>query len=386
MDYPKTREDAEKRIYKFWDTQPVPKLNEIITIDSKIEETINQNDVPLSLLENFEWCVLNLNDDNDLTTMTMFLDKFYVEDNKNEFRLHYTNDLLSWMYKDSTNIALCVKTNNVLVATICGKVIKTQVNKNKIDMIEVNLLCVHPKLRNKRLAPVLIQELNRRFSLLGYSTGIYTASTYLPTPILTAKYYHKILNAEVLYDTGFVRADKNTSLKNIKKAHKLPSTTQPFFKKMQLSHIDQMYNLFNTYMEKYNLHPLYTKEEFATLFTNKLVTCYVLENDNSEVIDFVSYYTMESRVLKNNEKHKFIKKAYLYYYTSLNETSYNLIKNLLIVARNHNMDVFTAMDIMENHSTLQDLGFDQGTGSSHYYLYNWKIKPLKNIQCSMILR
>lgn len=48
---------------------------------------------------------------------------------------------------------------------------------------EINFLCVHKKLRNKRLAPVLIKEVTRRCNLVGIFQAIYTAGIYLPTPV-----------------------------------------------------------------------------------------------------------------------------------------------------------------------------------------------------------
>ena len=109
-----------------------------------------------------------------------------------------------------------------------------------------------------------------------------------------------------------------------------------------------------------------------------------VENEDGDVLDFISYYIMQSRVLKKNDKHKFIKKAHLYYYTTINNTSFTLIKDMLIIAKNNGMDVFDATDIMENN-ILDELGFEGGTGILHYYLYNWKIKPIKNLQCSLLL-
>jgi glycylpeptide N-tetradecanoyltransferase len=154
---------------------------------------------------------------------------------------------------------------------------------------------------------------------------------------------------------------------------------------MEPRHLDQMFDLFNLYMEKYNLHPIFTQDEFKEKFSNKLITCYVLESDDGDVLDFVSYYLMQSRVLKACEKHEFIRKACLYYYTSVNATPFSLISDLLIVAKNNDIHVFDALDIMENANVISELGFDEGTGFLHYYLYNWKVKPLKNIQCSWIM-
>ena len=47
---------------------------------------------------------------------------------------------------------------------------------------EINFLCVHKKLRSKRLAPVLIKEVTRRCNSMGIFQAIYTAGVFLPTP------------------------------------------------------------------------------------------------------------------------------------------------------------------------------------------------------------
>jgi hypothetical protein len=38
-------------------------------------------------------------------------------------------------------------------------------NHSAIKAVEINFLCVHKKLRSKRLAPVLIKEVTRRVNL-----------------------------------------------------------------------------------------------------------------------------------------------------------------------------------------------------------------------------
>ena len=53
-------------------------------------------------------------------------------------------------------------------------------------MAEINFLCVHKKLRSKRLAPVLIKEVTRRVNLTGTWQAIYTAGVVIPKPISTA--------------------------------------------------------------------------------------------------------------------------------------------------------------------------------------------------------
>ena len=55
-------------------------------------------------------------------------------------------------------------------------------------MVEINFLCVHKKLRSKRMAPVLIREITRRVNLQGIFQAVYTAGVVLPKPIATCRY------------------------------------------------------------------------------------------------------------------------------------------------------------------------------------------------------
>jgi len=54
---------------------------------------------------------------------------------------------------------------------------------NRDSVVEVNFLCVHKKLRSKRLAPVLIRELTRRVNICGIFQACYTAGVVLPKPV-----------------------------------------------------------------------------------------------------------------------------------------------------------------------------------------------------------
>ena len=57
-------------------------------------------------------------------------------------------------------------------------------------MVEINFLCVHKKLRSKRVAPVLIREITRRVHLKGLFQAVYTAGVVLPKPISCCRYVH----------------------------------------------------------------------------------------------------------------------------------------------------------------------------------------------------
>lgn len=65
-----------------------------------------------------------------------------------------------------------------------------------ITVTEINYLCVHKRLRSKRLAPVLIKEVTRQTHLKGIFQAIYTAGVIIPTPVSTCRsvlYCHQYL-------------------------------------------------------------------------------------------------------------------------------------------------------------------------------------------------
>lgn len=54
-------------------------------------------------------------------------------------------------------------------------------------LTEINFLCVHKKLRSKRLAPVLIKEITRRSHIEGVFQAVYTAGVVIPRPAATCR-------------------------------------------------------------------------------------------------------------------------------------------------------------------------------------------------------
>lgn len=50
------------------------------------------------------------------------------------------------------------------------------------------------------------------------------------------------------------------------------------------------------------------------------------------------------------------------------------MRDALIKARDHDFDVFNALNILDNSADLlKDLKFGIGDGNLHYYLYNYRV-------------
>lgn len=401
MSYPSTLEAAKNYKHKFWFKQPIMAMNEIVSKDESINKPLNQlsiSDTPTKLPPDFEWLNLNLSNKEHLERLLILLNSYYTS--SNQFSQIHTEEFMKWYYDEkSVQVHLCVKSSkhNLFVGYICGKVVKAQVNRLVSDFIEVRLLCVHQQLRNKKLAPCLMTELTRQFNLLGYDKAFYSTNVYINKPLISSKYHLRPINVDKLLNTGFLKIDtKNTNITvdNIKQANEIiVENKAKNFVKMRSHHIEMAYNLFNMYIDKYNYHPIYTLEEFTHLFyNNKFVKSYVFtEKDNEDdadedeyVVDFVSYYVTEIEVLKGDCINKVIKKANLFYYTSLDKTPYSILKNILIVAKEDNVDVFSALNIMEHGEILKELNFEEFGHELHYYLYNWRVRTLGNNQIGMV--
>lgn len=105
----------------------------------------------------------------------------------------------------------------------------------------------------------------------------------------------------------------------------------------------------------------------------------------AEILAVASFYHLPSSVLRN-AKHSDLRAAYSYYNVpggGIDMTE--LMRNLLIAARDEGMDVFNALKLMDNEVFFGPLRFGPGDGTLHYYLYNWKCAKLPPGQVGIVL-
>ncbi len=95
----KTADDAAKKSFEFWSTQPVPRLDEEVTTNEEIEADIPLDRLrkePYSLPKGFKWDTLNIDDPLVLKELYVLLNENYVEDDDNMFRFDYSPAFLHW--------------------------------------------------------------------------------------------------------------------------------------------------------------------------------------------------------------------------------------------------------------------------------------------------
>lgn len=113
-------------------------------------------------------------------------------------------------------------------------------------MVEINFLCVHKKLRSKRLAPVLIREITRRVNCTGIFQAVYTAGVVLPKPVATCRYWHRSLNPKKLIEVKFSHLSRNMTMQRHLKLYRLPDETKTRgLRKMKAADIPEACRLMN---------------------------------------------------------------------------------------------------------------------------------------------
>jgi glycylpeptide N-tetradecanoyltransferase len=238
-----------------------------------------------------------------------------------------------------------------LVASICGVPNKINVRGQSLLVAEINFLCIHKKLRSKRLAPLLIKEVTRRCCLDGVYQAIYTAKDVLSTPIGTCQSYHRPLNWVKLYEAGFISHTYIPSKTREAAKYRLPDkTSTPRLRAMQTGDIDAVWCLLGKYLRRFHLYPVFSREDISHWLhatgsnTDQIIWPYVVEAPGTKKItEFVSFYGVDAKVLLSF-KHSNVRMASLYYYASetaftgeengLQERLQMLINDALILAKN----------------------------------------------------
>ncbi|RLN53293.1 hypothetical protein BBJ29_000453 [Phytophthora kernoviae] len=225
------------------------------------------------------------------------------------------------------------------MAFISGIPAKTRVYTETVAMAEINFLCVHKRLRAKSL----------------YGGG---GAAHASGPVSTTK------------------------------TLKVPSqTATPGFRSMERTDVPQVARLLKENLWKFHLAVEYDEKEIAHWMVPRLgvVSAYVVENvESHEITDVCSYYHLPSTII-GDDKHKKIYAAYSFYNVATSVSLTQLMQDALVMAKKEQLDVFNALDVMENAEMLQPLKFGPGSGKLQYYLYNWRCPRMASDRVGLVL-
>ncbi|KAL7482070.1 hypothetical protein ACHAW6_007762 [Cyclotella cf. meneghiniana] len=384
------------RKHVFWDTQPMLKSDDAAAdkssklpnaepdpnwhkpiIPNKDKSELRAE--PYNMPKGFEWIQVDITHPEECSEIYDLLYQNYVEDDGCTFRFVYSREFLKWAltppgYRKEFHLGVRSTKSRRLMALITAIPARVRVHGVEMEAAEVNFLCVHKKLRSKRLAPVLIKEITRRVNHTGVFQAVYTAGVVLPGHVASCRYYHRTLDVRKLVEIGFTRISERMTMARMQKLYKLPTDTcTPGLRPMTPEDVPAAYRLVSKYLEKFKLAIVFSEEEFAhwLLPRQGVVSSFVVVKEGtSEVTDFCSYYHLHSSVL-GNAKHSTLLAGYSFYNVATTVDLNELMRDCLILAKNEGLDVFNALNLMENDRFLHDLKFGMGDGNLQYYIYNW---------------
>ncbi|KAJ7120190.1 Myristoyl-CoA:protein N-myristoyltransferase, N-terminal domain-containing protein [Mycena epipterygia] len=406
--------------HKFWGTQPVPQLGDALPLDDgyieppKPREEVRQDPYPLP--KEFEWSTVDIEDpEQQNKELYDLLSLHYVEDDYASLRFKYTPEFLKWAltppeYFKEWHVGVRVSSNKKLVAFISGVPITLRVRGQVFSASEVNYICVHKKLRSKRLAPVLIKEVTRQINLQGIFQAIYTAAVVIPTPISVCRYYHRSLNVPKLLEVGFTFVPRGMTVARLVRVNKVPDAPTLNIRPMEDKDVDSVADLFSRYMQRFDMAHLMTHDDVRHHFLSgqgtgdigdggegrkvgQVTWSYVVEDRvTHKITDFFTMYHLPSTILRS-ARHGTLDAAYLSYYATdvafdngadadgrVKARLRTLIGDALVVANQAKMDVFNALTLMDTVPILEDLKFLGGDGFLNFYLYNWRTAKLAGIE------
>lgn len=169
-------------------------------------------------------------------------------------RFDYPEPFLKWALTPpgySAELHVGVRTAaNKLVGFISGIPSDIRVHDKTIPMVEINFLCVHKKLRAKRLAPVLIKEVTRRVNLQDRWQAVYTAGVVLPKPVARCQYWHRSLNPKKLIESRFSRLPPRLTMAMTIRLYKLSDMPHAPLRPLTENDLVSACALLNNYLQK----------------------------------------------------------------------------------------------------------------------------------------
>ncbi|KAM9774248.1 glycylpeptide N-tetradecanoyltransferase 1-like [Syngnathus typhle] len=391
---PKTLQQAMRRTYKFWDTQPVPKLGEIVISRGEITESeASAPEEPYSLPGGFSWDTLDLSGPSAIRELCTLLNENYTEEDDNTVTSDFSEEYLRWVLQPPNWLAqwhcgIRVEANKKLVGFIAAVPAHVHVGDTEKRMAQIKFLCVHKKLRLKRMTPVLIRELARRVRRQGVCQAVYTASVVLPTPLSSSGLCHRPVNFRKLTELQYPGIPGGVPLQRALKFYRLPENTKtPGLRPMTKDDVERMHELLRTNLSKFHLRASWSLEEVSHWFLPRegVVDTYVVEAADGALTDVVSFYQISSKVL-NHQLHSSMRAAHLFYAASAaNGNLLQLMEDTLVLVKSKGFDIIIAADVMDNQRFLEKLKFSFSGKRLHYYLYNWRCPRLPADKVGMVL-
>lgn len=289
-------------VHKFWDNQPIQRESNQIGYLTEIP-----HEEMLRLPEGYAWDRLNIS--VHLDELYLFLMEHYLENDVSQ--AVYSKELLKWILDQSQSWILAVRVEKTkkLVACITGVPIKLKLPMERvvIKTVEINFLCVHKKLRDKRLAPVLIGGIKRyiRDTSESIKCAIYTMPFEVAQCVTEYKYYHRIIDIGKFLEANDTLVG-DQQLKRLQKKYIPSKVTKSTFVFKDCETAEDWQKVYTMYKLKYRcleMYQEYTCFELSQRYKTRhgVVRTLMAYDLKSDCVGFV-VYTYRSSIVKSTGK------------------------------------------------------------------------------------
>jgi len=379
----------------FWKTKPVivsqeKDFNQILTNEElliKINKELSESKVIL------DYSIVK-SDISDLKykQIVNFINNNYIIGDS-DFKLCYTLDLFKFYCKNALILEFYPKGKETIVGYIIGKKeklnIKGKDHFSLIDILEVNFLCLTPKLRKLHIGPYMINCLTKE-SISNFNIGVahYTINSPIKSPYISKKqFYHRMLNIDTLIKTKFINKDiHENSFETLKKVYNTFDYQETFdtkynddrvilIKSSKQIHVkSRIYDLYKEYAKNtYDIYEEMSLEELNEILDNKDFFNFLILDGQDATIAFISFFKLNTNTTNGNYKNG--------YYYKMFFRNQNVIKDSLefineYIYKNNIFDVLTLPEMFNQELILDKM--INGTGNLKYYLYNMSSSKIDN--------
>lgn len=380
----------------FWKNKPVKvndigEFNQILTNEQlleKINKELNESKIKL------DYSILSNVSDSKFKDIIEFINNYYIVGESN-FKLCYTINLLKFYCKNTLILEFYPKNKDTIIGYIIGKKEKLNIkNKTSIDILEVNFLCLIPKLRNLSVAPYMINCLTKE-SINKFNIGVahYTINSPIKSPYISKKqFYHRMLNIDNLIKTKFISEyideHSNQILKEIYNKFEYQDTFNTEYndhrvillKNSNQIHVkSRIYDLYKEYAKNtYDIHQEISLEEINEILDNKDFYNFIILDGVDATVAFISFFRLDTNTNNGSYKNGYYYKMFFKHENVILD-SLEFINEYIY--RNNIFDVLTLTDTFKNLNKMKCV---KGTGNLKYYLYNMSSIKIDNDKNGLI--
>ena len=386
----------------FWVNQPIFNESKTMIFSRPIQEKLANQ--PVDFGSTYIVSKLDINNDQQLGEVIDFLNNNYYDKtipmvkanetfNTKRYSLIFNKSLFKFITgNNSTTICVRLAYNNILVGVISGYPQRYQLKNKQQELIDTTILCVDKRLRSKSITSKLLTEFRNQFTDGNLKSGIFNSNRNIPNPLCKITTYQRPLTPDRLNEMGYFDIkDKSIIHKVIDKytiIRKLPDN----IKKATPSMFNKLHALYSEYMEKFDVHAIYTVDQLQTILQNEIVSTYVIydkkvptgNRTDADIIDFFSFYNYNTQYDMSSDAN-IIKSARLFIHTILSNdiTTRRLTEYAAIAAHSELCNMFYITNTMELNEVLSDIDNHYSYDSDYYVnMYNWELPSMKPEQIS----